>query len=242
VLGHYLEAEGLATTIVSLVRLHSETTQPPRSLYVPFELGRPLGSPNDPALQRRVLESALALLERDDGPYVLADFEHSDDVAELDQNWVVPSDVPVCIDLSDVDGVLKLLQDEVSWLKPAYDNAKALRGRTTVGVAQLSMAEIAGHIASFLKGPHEKSPRDDISAAMALRFGADDLKAYYYEAGAASGQPSSWQLGTWFWRNTVAGQILIALRVAALESDDKRFHIVCSSFIVPRIWVAELEL
>lgn len=241
-LGHYLEAEGLATTIVSLVRLHSETTQPPRSLYVPFELGRPLGSPNDPALQRRVLESALALLERDDGPYVLADFEHSDDVAELDQNWVVPSDVPVCIDLSDVDGVLKLLQDEVSWLKPAYDNAKALRGRTTVGVAQLSMAEIAGHIASFLKGPHEKSPRDDISAAMALRFGADDLKAYYYEAGAASGQPSSWQLGTWFWRNTVAGQILIALRVAALESDDKRFHIVCSSFIVPRIWAAELEL
>lgn len=241
-LGHYLEAEGLATTIVSLVRLHSETTQPPRSLYVPFELGRPLGSPNDPALQRRVLESALALLERDDGPYVLADFEHSDDVAELDQNWVVPSDVPVRIDLSDVDGVLKLLQDEVSWLKPAYDNAKALRGRTTVGVAQLSMAEIAGHIASFLKGPHEKSPRDDISAAMALRFGADDLKAYYYEAGAASGQPSSWQLGTWFWRNTVAGQILIALRVAALESDDKRFHIVCSSFIVPRIWVAELEL
>lgn len=241
-LGHYLEAEGLATTIVSLVRLHSETTQPPRSLFVPFELGRPLGSPNDPALQRRVLESALALLERDDGPYVLADFEHSDDVAELDQNWVVPSDVPVCIDLSDVDGVLKLLQDEVSWLKPAYDNAKALRGRTTVGVAQLSMAEIAGHIASFLKGPHEKSPRDDISAAMALRFGADDLKAYYYEAGAASGQPSSWQLGTWFWRNTVAGQILIALRVAALESDDKRFHIVCSSFIVPRIWAAELEL
>lgn len=237
-----MEAEGLATTIVSLVRLHSETTQPPRSLYVPFELGRPLGSPNDPALQRRVLESALALLERDDGPYVLADFEHSDDVAELDQNWVVPSDVPVRIDLSDVDGVLKLLQDEVSWLKPAYDNAKALRGRTTVGVAQLSMAEIAGHIASFLKGPHEKSPRDDISAAMALRFGADDLKAYYYEAGAASGQPSSWQLGTWFWRNTVAGQILIALRVAALESDDKRFHIVCSSFIVPRIWAAELEL
>lgn len=237
-----MEAEGLATTIVSLVRLHSETTQPPRSLYVPFELGRPLGSPNDPALQRRVLESALALLERDDGPYVLADFEHSDDVAELDQNWVVPSDVPVCIDLSDVDGVLKLLQDEVSWLKPAYDNAKALRGRTTVGVAQLSMAEIAGHIASFLKGPHEKSPRDDISAAMALRFGADDLKAYYYEAGAASGQPSSWQLGAWFWRNTVAGQILIALRVAALESDDKRFHIVCSSFIVPRIWAAELEL
>lgn len=242
VLGHYLEAEGLATTIISLVRLHSETTQPPRSLYVPFELGRPLGSPNDPILQRRVLESALALLELDDGPYVLSDFEISDDVVELDQNWVAPSDVPVRIDLSDVDGVLKLLQDEVSGLKPAYYNAKALRGRTTVGIAQLSMAKIALHMASFLNGPHENSPRDDLSAAMVLRFGADDLKAYYYEAGAAFGQPSSWQLGTWFWRNTVAGQILIALRAAALESDDKRFQIVCSSFVVPRIWAAELEL
>ena len=109
---------------------------------MPFELGRPLGSPNDPTLQRRVLESALALLELDDGPYVLSDFEISDDVVELDQNWVAPSDVPVRIDLSDVDGVLKLLQDEVSGLKPAYYNAKALRGRTTVGVAQLSMLSL----------------------------------------------------------------------------------------------------
>ena len=115
---------------------------------MPFELGRPLGSPNDPILQRRVLESALALLELDDGPYVLSDFEISDDVVELDQNWVAPSDVPVRIDLSDVDGVLKLLQDEVSGLKPAYYNAKALRGRTTVGVAQLSMSKIALHMAS----------------------------------------------------------------------------------------------
>ena len=237
-----MEAEGLATTIVSLVRLHSETTQPPRSLFVPFELGRPLGPPNNPALQRRVLESALALLKRDDGPSVLVDFDHLDDATEIDQNWVPPSDVPVHIDLGDVDGVRLLLQEEVSGLKAAYERAKTLRERTTVGVAKLSVAEIADHIASFLRGPHENSPRDDLSAAMVLRFGADDLKAYYYEAGAAAGQPTSRQLGTWFWRNTVAGQILIALRAAALESDDKRFHIVCSSFVVPRVWVAELEL
>ncbi|MBT5161958.1 MAG: hypothetical protein HOL89_19300, partial [Alphaproteobacteria bacterium] len=46
-LGHFLEEEGIATTIISLIRVHSEKVRPPRSLFVPFELGRPLGAPND---------------------------------------------------------------------------------------------------------------------------------------------------------------------------------------------------
>jgi hypothetical protein len=35
----------------------------PRSLLVPFPLGYPLGRPNDPALQRDVIEAMLAMLE-----------------------------------------------------------------------------------------------------------------------------------------------------------------------------------
>jgi hypothetical protein len=42
-------------------------------LWVPFELGRPLGLPDDPALQTRVLVAALKLLEAEKGP-VLEDF------------------------------------------------------------------------------------------------------------------------------------------------------------------------
>ena len=82
VLAHYLEEEGLATTIVSLVRLHSETIEPPRSLFVSFELGRPLGQPNNHVLQREVLEQALGLLESDNGASLMSDFDQSNDGTE----------------------------------------------------------------------------------------------------------------------------------------------------------------
>jgi len=58
-LGHYLEEEGIATVGISLIRPQTENTKPPRALWVPFELGRPFGSPNDPRFQRRVLLAAL---------------------------------------------------------------------------------------------------------------------------------------------------------------------------------------
>ena len=241
-LGHYLEVEGIATTVVSLVRLHSKIIKPPRSLFVPFELGRPLGPPNNPSLQSQVLESALALLESDDGPSVLVDFDYVGADAGFDPNWMPPINECLPIDGAEIDTVSFMLHAEVKSLQEGYTQATVARGRTTVGVAKLSMDEILKHIISFLKEPHEKSPRDDLSAAMVLRFGVDDLKAYYYEVATLSGCPTSMQLGNWFWRHTVAGKILIALRAAALESDDKRFHIVCGSHVVPRFWVLELNL
>ena len=47
--------------------------QPPRALWVTFQLGRPLGAPDDPALQTRVLRATLRLLEAKSGP-VLEDY------------------------------------------------------------------------------------------------------------------------------------------------------------------------
>lgn len=241
VLGHFLEEEGLATTLVSLVRLHSEKVRPPRALWVPFELGRPLGPPLDRVLQRRVLESALALLESDKGPCLLVNFDHEGDASEPDANWQAPwSDAP-SVDVSDINGAMQALKEEIERLEPVYEKVKAARG-STMGVAKLSIGDIGAHIASFLDGPHENSPREDLSAAMVLRFGTDDLKSFYLETAAANGRPNSWQLGEWFWRNTVAGAILVALRTAAVDSSDKRFRTVGGSFLVPRIWVAELNL
>jgi hypothetical protein len=46
----------------------------PRALDVPWPLGFTLGEPNNPELQRAVLEQALALTDRDDIP-VLEAFE-----------------------------------------------------------------------------------------------------------------------------------------------------------------------
>ena len=67
-LGYFLESEGVATTGISLVREHTEAMHPPRALWVPFDLGRPLGPPDEPEFQRDVLRALLATLERPSGP------------------------------------------------------------------------------------------------------------------------------------------------------------------------------
>ena len=52
-LASVLEDAGLATVALSIIRGQVETTRPPRALHCEFPLGRPLGRPGDPALQRR---------------------------------------------------------------------------------------------------------------------------------------------------------------------------------------------
>ena len=64
-----LEARGIVTACIALVRSVAERVRPPRALAVPFPFGRPLGAPGDSALQRRVLLALLSLLEaRGPGP------------------------------------------------------------------------------------------------------------------------------------------------------------------------------
>ena len=80
-LAHYIEDEGIPTTVIALIRKHAEEIKPPRALAVPFELGRPLGAPNHPEFQRRVLKNCLELLSRETGP-VLEDFPYESPAEE----------------------------------------------------------------------------------------------------------------------------------------------------------------
>ena len=70
-----IEREGIATVSISLLREVASAIRPPRALFVPFSMGFPLGKPNDPKLQHRVIAAALRLLERNDLP-VLENFEY----------------------------------------------------------------------------------------------------------------------------------------------------------------------
>lgn len=72
----------MATTQISLIRIHTERTQPPRALWVPFELGRPLGVPNDAAFQKRVMLAAFDLFNATEGP-VLVDYPEDVPESEL---------------------------------------------------------------------------------------------------------------------------------------------------------------
>ena len=69
-----IEAAGMTTVSISLLREITEKIRPPRALFVPFPLGYPLGEPRNPDLQSRVMRAAFALLTRMDVP-VLEAFE-----------------------------------------------------------------------------------------------------------------------------------------------------------------------
>jgi hypothetical protein len=73
-----LERRGIASVAIQLLREVALRVRPPRALCVPFPHGYPLGLPGDAALQRRVIDSALRLLEAPSlAPPVLVDFEGS---------------------------------------------------------------------------------------------------------------------------------------------------------------------
>ena len=59
-----LEKRGVTTTSITLLREITEKVRPPRALLVPYPLGYPLGRPDDPELQTRILRAAFALLDR----------------------------------------------------------------------------------------------------------------------------------------------------------------------------------
>ena len=142
-LGHFLEREGIPTVGISLVREHTETIRPPRALWVTFELGRPFGIPDDAPFQRRVLEAALDLLARTDGP-LIADYpEHVDEEADL-TGWACPINL--------APNQTDSLAAEIDRLAVWYDRAVATHGRTTVGVSGLDMPAAGQLVSAALDG------------------------------------------------------------------------------------------
>src|SRR5262249_31726274 len=142
-LAHYLEGDGLPTTQISLVREHTATITPPRALWVPFELGRPLGAPGDTALQTRVLRAALALLEAPSRP-MLVDFP---DDAPTAADASTPPVCPVSFAsppeaLRETDLLRAALQREIAQLRTWYDLAMTRHGRTTVRISRLTPKKI----------------------------------------------------------------------------------------------------
>jgi D-proline reductase (dithiol) PrdB len=72
-----IEKAGIPTVALSLLREVTEKVKPPRTLFVPFRLGYPLGEPNRPELQHRIIAAALGLLQAPDALPILREFTHS---------------------------------------------------------------------------------------------------------------------------------------------------------------------
>jgi hypothetical protein len=240
-LGHYLEEEGIATVAISLIRPQTENTKPPRALWVPFELGRPFGPPNDPAFQKRVILAALQLLEREDGPVIIEDFPDDDPRGQPDPAWQ-PLQVPPAATEGTAETLAARLEAEIPLLEGAHGRWLAQHRRTTVGLSAMPIIDCGRYVADWVRGKAPSSPREGFSPVLILRFAVDDLKAYYLEAAAAgAGKPSSRQLGDWFWNDTAAGTVVIALRAMGLASEDERLKAVLSNFMVPAVRVAMMS-
>jgi len=236
-LARFFEEEGIATVVVSLVREHTERIKPPRALWVPFQLGRPLGAPDDPAFQTRVLRAALALFSAPAGP-VIGDFDEDAPGADPEDysGWVCPMTLPAPPDGSVAPGsLLAQLRAEIDSLAPWYDLARERRGRTTVGVSGMTIAEAAGLLTAFLDDQEIESPDPALSAPHAVKFAADDLKAWYLEAATARpGAAGSAALNDWFWGETAAGRLLLQLSAVCRGIDTPVMQWLGHKSLVPR--------
>ena len=200
-LGHYLELAGIATTGISLVRENAQALQPPRSLWVPFPLGRPMGSPHNKRFQHKVLSAALDLLKRDRGP-VLEDF--SEDAPE-GVSRSVAAICPVSFSPKVGDNWHGRLTHEISTLAPWYAIGLERRAhRTLFGLSETSVEDIAARLGDYLD--RDQLPTDSLKW---FKRAIDDLKAFYLEALTAQpGHHDPLKVNRTIWHETAFGQAL----------------------------------
>jgi len=227
-----IEAHGIATTSISLVREHTEKIKPPRALFVPFPFGHALGRPNDPALQHRVLAATLDLLTTPAGP-VLADFPENAEPGDETPGPVQASTV------APVAGVRGDAVAEINDIVCAHAQWLAKHdGRTTFGLSGVP-AERFGEVLAFLQrfaasGEGEVSGRPaGVSLPAFIRWATDDVKSLYYESRLlARPQAPGAEVARWFWGETAAGQVLRAVRDRLDASEDR--HWKAAAFGVAR--------
>jgi D-proline reductase (dithiol) PrdB len=189
-------------------------------------------------VQRRVLRALLGLFERPSGP-VLEDFPEDAPTGDDETAFVPPVRLSRAEAHSDDLGLA--MQQEIAQLAPWYDLAMKRRERTTVGVSGLPIAHAAHYAASYLGATPAPPYAADLTAGVALKRVCDDLKAFYYEAVAA--QPrnlTTHAIERWFWYETAAAEVFLALRRMCLSSLDPSLRPLGDLVLVPRAIVHAL--
>lgn len=222
-LARVLEAGGIATTSISLVREHTEKVRPPRALWVPFPFGHALGRPGDADLQHRVLRAALDLLAESTGP-VLRDFPEDADAGDQPGAPPQASAVAPAKPASD-DPAMETTQMRRYWEQWRDANG----GRTAValtGIAPTRFRGVIRFLEDFAAG--RDADLDDRPPGVPLpdfiRYCADDLKALYYEGHLAMKPAAAGdEIARWFWSETALAGLLRKVRDRLDASEDPRW-------------------
>jgi hypothetical protein len=218
--------------------------RPPRFLWVPFELGRPFGAPNEPEFQTKVLRTALALLEHDGPSPVLEDFPEDAPGAVLSEEemmgWTCPIPLANVADTTTPE-LLAAVRAEIESLAPWRQLAEETRGRTATGVVGIPIEEIVDFLHALLDSIPE-NPKPDVPLGEAFRQASEEIKAWCQEAATAKpGNATSKDLADWFWGATAAGRLLLALHPVCLKSEHEGLRHVATSQLVPRLQQHRLE-
>jgi hypothetical protein len=127
------------------------------------------------------------------------------------------------------------VSEELRRLEPWYELSVERRGRTTVGASGLDAGGAARLVARFLDEGIEPQTSASTSRARALKLAVEDLRAYYMEAVTAQpGDHPAEAVNRWFWEETAAGEMMLALS-RALETDpDPEARGFARAALVPR--------
>ncbi len=168
----------------------------PRALYCDFPLGRPLGRPNDPAFQRRVLDAAFALLDATE-PTIVTYPETILDEVEAPLACPMPPRL---------DPSLPRAVDEARGLRRAFDRAEAGGLRTAVDVDAVEPALRAfQRVVDGTPWEEAEIPENPVVAAL-------NVRSYYEQAATALSDhvPAARAGESWFARETEAGKLMHA--------------------------------
>ena len=223
-LAHFLETEELSTTAISLVREHTEAMAPPRSLWVPFPLGRPLGIAGDAAFQHRVIAAALALFDRPEGP-VLEDFPEPAPEDGSGKPWSCPVRFAREAAGDDVAGTARA---ELAGLDTWHELTTQRRGRTAAVTSRLAVEQCLELVVDAC----EAGRTDDVRR---LKAAVEDLKTHYAEAVTARpGNPPAGAVDAMLWNESALGRLLRRLAARGSESDDAAMRFFANDSLVPR--------
>ncbi len=222
----------MACTSISLVREQSEAVGPTRALWVPFALGRPLGSAEDGEFQKQVMRQAFDLLATATEP-TIADYEGDLPEEAGPGEWACPLNLGP----TDDDTLTGRLLAEVGRLKTWSSQTRAARGRTLFGVSGAGADQVdavATALASIVEAESiTEPPTGDVEWAfempLLVRHLADDLRTFYHEAIAAqpgSTTPNHDALNDWIFGGTALGETLMAVADRLTEADDPMGNLV----------------
>ena len=88
----------------------------------------------------------------------------------------------------------------------------------------------------FVLGEPLDLPAEISAPAAALRFAAQDLKAFYFESVMSRPDlalPTQAEFNHWFWQKTAAGNVLRLARETCLASSDEQLRMTGGMLMVP---------